>query len=689
MSDSQKTQETELKQKKDSKVTLKTIKLDSFCYNCILTFSIAVILIISFVLISLAVENSSMNEALSSYTIISDQAIDFLINFKSLPLWVVIIPLVCGLIEAFIGKKSEKLRDMTVVNVSLITFLSILLMYPQVYQGQMTYQLPKVLGYGLSFKVDMLSFLMAVTAGILWFFVSIYAHDYMKIENHRNRFYLWMSVTFAGILGTVMAGDLFTMYLFFEMMTLSSYLLVAHNQSNESILAGNNYIYMGVAGGLSILLGMILLQGYVGTLEFTHLASQMQNLGLVRYLIGVLFLIGFGIKAGMLPLHIWLPKAHPVAPTPASALLSGILIKVGAYGILRVSLSYFVPSITEISGYTDSLWEVSRNLGGIIIWVGIATMAIGVFMALQQSNMKKMLAYHSISQMGYIIMGIGVASYLGYKGAMGFSGSIYHIINHALFKALLFMVAGLVYLRTKELDMYKLGGLWRKMPFTALLCIIAALGITGMPGFNGFASKSILHHAIIEAYEYGHYSFKYAEIIFTVVSAGTVCSFIKMFSFVFLGKCPEKHKNIEGEKGMMNLGMAGLAILIIGVGQAPNYLMDKFIIPASRTFTYDPNFINKYLVDMNFFNSTDITGMVWTYLLGIGIFILGIKFDLFHLHLPKWFNIENAIYKPISNAVISFSEVLTNRYEIKIISSDVVIYSVILTSILFSLLQFG
>jgi len=148
--------------------------------------------------------------------------------------------------------------------------------------------------------------------------------------------------------------------------------------------------------------------------------------------------------------------------------------------------------------------------------------------------MKKMLAYHSVSQMGYIIMGIGVAAYLGPKGAMGFSGAIYHMVNHALFKALLFMVAGIIYLRTHELDMYQLGGMWRKFPFTALVCLIAVLGITGMPLFNGYASKSILHHAIVEAYEYGHPSFRYAEMMFTLTSAGTVTSFIKLFGFVFV-----------------------------------------------------------------------------------------------------------------------------------------------------------
>jgi formate hydrogenlyase subunit 3/multisubunit Na+/H+ antiporter MnhD subunit len=615
--------------------------------------------------------------------------ISYLADFRQLPLIVIFLPLLGGPIEALLGKFSENLRDTIVVNSTFITFLLILLMYSHVVQGDMEYIIPGVMGYGLSFKVDMLSYIMAVTSGVLWFFVTIYSHDYMGIEYHRNRFYLWMSITFGGILGTVMAGDLLTMFLFFEIMTFSSYMLVAHNQSRESMLAGNNYIFMGVAGGLCILFAMILLYSYTGTLSFVPLASELKNLGWIKYFITALFVIGFGIKAGMLPLHIWLPKAHPVAPTPASALLSGILIKVGAYGILRLSISIFMPNLSEISGYSDPLWEVSKNLGFMIIWMGLATMAVGVFLALQQSNMKKMLAYHSISQMGYIIMGVGVASYLGYKGAMGFAGSIYHIVNHALFKSLLFMVVGLVYLRTHELDMYKLGGLWRKMPFTALVCLIAALGITGMPGFNGFASKSLLHHAIIEAYEYGHFSFKYAEIIFVAVSAGTVCSFIKLFGLVFLGKCPEKYSNIEGEKGMMDLAMGGLALLIIAIGHGPNFLMERFIIPSARTFTYDAAFIDKYLVNINFFNYIELAGMVWVYALGSLVFVLGMKLNLFHIHIHEWLDIEKTIYKPVYRGVVSFSKGFTNRYELAIINNDVVIYAIILTGVMLVLMKFA
>ncbi len=653
-------------------------RLDSFCVNCILVFVLTVFLVGIFIFLTMGADFGQGMMFRPKFSI-TEGFVEFINNIPYLPFIAILIPLIGGPVEAFIGKKSETLRDSTVVNSTFVTFLVILAMYPQVAGGSIDYYIPGVFGVGLHFTVDMLGFIMAMTAGVLWLMVTIYTRDYMKIERHRNRFSLWMAVTFGGILGTIFAGDILTMFLFFEMMTLTSYMLVAHNQSKESMLAGNNYIYMGVAGGLSILLGIILLYVYTGTLQFVPLASELNALGWMKYLITLFFVIGFGVKAGMLPLHIWLPKAHPVAPTPASALLSGILIKVGAFGLLRIITSFFVPDITALTELDPTLWSVSENLGAVIIWVGIATMTVGVFMALQQSHMKKMLAYHSISQMGYIVMGIGVAAYLGDYGAMGFTGSVFHIVNHALFKGLLFMVAGLVYLRTREQDMYKLGGLWRKMPFTALVCLIAALGITGMPGFNGFASKSMLHHAIVEAYEYGHYSFRYAEVIFTIVSAGTVCSFIKLFGYVFLGETPEKYKNIEGDNGMMDMAMAGLAILIVAIGQAPNYFLDSFLIPAAQQFVYDPYFISSYLVDMNFFNYADISIMFWIYLFGFGIFFIGSRYHLFHLSMPKWMDVETTLYRPLYNLVYKNAIKITDRYEMTIIKEDVIIYTIILT----------
>jgi hydrogenase-4 component B len=563
------------------------------------------------------------------------------------PLYLMGLPLVLGPLAGLIGKRYEDFRDAGTAFLTMVTFLMCLALYPQVLAGGFQLVLPRVLGYGLLFTIDMFSLTMMLITSVVWTLVMIYAPDYMMHEFHRNRFYLFINITYGAILGTLMAGDIFTLFLFFEMMTVCSYLLVVHTETPEAEKAGDLYIYLGVMGGLLILFGMILLYINTNTFAFLPLISEMESMGWVRYLIIGLFITGFGVKAGMIPLHVWLPKAHPVAPTPASALLSGIMIKVGAYGILRVTTSFFFPKMTEIQDYTSPLWHSSHNLGAVIIWMGIATMGVGVFMALQQGHMKRMLAYHSVSQIGYVIMGIGVAVYLGYKGPMGFTGSLYHMINHALFKSLLFMVAGAVYLQTHEMDMYKLGGLWRKMPFTALVCLIAAFGITGMPLFNGFASKTMLHHAIVEAEHYGHHSFKYAEWLFTLISAGTACSFIKFFGFIFAGKMPGKYREIRSGFRMMNLAMGGMAALIIFIGLNPHFLLDRLLVPAALEVTYDPAFISKYITNIHFFTRTDLLGMVKVYFMGAAIFILGIRFHLFHLHLPHWLRFEYILLYPL------------------------------------------
>lgn len=661
-------------------------KIDSYCISCIVLYIVLGSIFTAFLIFSKNAEKDQMGGVMLFFVNIAQGISNTLSSLKSLPFLIILIPLIGGPVEMYFFRRKENARDMAIVYTTGLTFFLILTLFPQVLEGTILFEIPRALGLGIRFKIDMLGLIMLVVSSILWVLVSMYAHDYMAMEKHRNRFFLQMSITYAGVLGTIMAGDLLTMFLFFEVMTFASYFLVAHNQSKESLIAGDSYIYMGVAGGLALLVGIILLYVNTGTVAFIPLAAKMSNLGSVKYLIAGLFITGFGVKAGMLPLHIWLPRAHPVAPTPASALLSGLMIKIGAFGILRVITSFFMPSKGAFVAADSPLWNLSNELGAVVIWIGIITMAAGVFMALQQSNMKKMLAYHSVSQMGYIIMGIGVAAYLGPKGAMGFSGAIYHMINHGLFKALLFMVAGVIYVRTHELDMYKLGGMWRKFPFTAAVCLIAALGITGMPLFNGFASKSILHHAIVEAYEYGHHSFRYAEIMFTLISAGTVTSFIKLFGFVFLGKMPDQYKDIKGESFMMSIGMGGLALLIMLIGIFPNFVMNQFIIPATQGYAYSSDFIKKHLVDMNFFNSHDLMTMVYVYAIGAAIFYLGIRFHLFHLHLPRWMDGDFTMRKGIRKKSLAMSNTFLHGMETTIVKSDVVIYALVLLVIILYLI---
>ncbi len=643
----------------------------------------------------------------------------FLRDWDFLPLIIVALPLFGVVLMLMVEKYSCNRRDMLIILMTSLTILLSLLLYPRALEDGITLRLPGLLGLGLSFHVDMLGFTMLMITSILWFLVMVYAHEYMLKERHSNRFFIFMGITYSAVLGTIMAGDLLTVFLFFEIMTFASYMLVIHGQKEDSYNAGYNYIFMGLIGGFAILIAMLLLYFTVGDLRFVSALAELNNHEGVRYWIIGLLIFGFGIKAGMAPVHVWLPRAHPVAPTPASALLSGIMIKLGAYGILRVSTSYYFPE--ESVPRTDPLWLSSQTIGASVIWLGIITMAIGVFFALQQSNIKRMLAYHSISQMGYIVMGIGVGLYLGSYGAMGYVGALYHIINHALFKSLLFMVAGVVIYHTGEANMYKLGGLWRKLPLSATVCLIAALGISGIPLFNGFISKTILHHGIVEAYEYGHASFMYAEWIFMIISGGTVASFIKLFYFVFLRK-PDTPHVLTPEYNNLDTAMAMVALLIIFIGLNPDFILNSFILPQINSMPYSTSFIDTYIIDMAFFTQADLMVMVWVVLMGALIFYFGNKFHLFHLKIPSWLNLEYLLFYPVNliirkscylmygdqckynadtlarlalknNNDIGFldrfvlmANIFNTRYEQRIIKSDALIYTVFITVILLFML---
>jgi hydrogenase-4 component B len=646
-------------------------------------------------------------------------------TFTWMPVLIIFTPLLGSVIQFFFGEKAGSTRDRVVILMTFLTILLILLIYPMARAGGTMLVFDQLIGLGLSFKVDMLSYTFLLLTAIIWFLVMVYAHEYMKRELHSTRFFFFIAITYASVLGAIMAGDLLTMFLFFEVMTVASYMLVIHGQKEDSFKAGFNYIIMGLIGGFMILIAMLLIYVHVGSLVFASAIYVLKDLGSLTYWIMGLLVLGFGIKAGMAPVHVWLPRAHPVAPTPASALLSGIMIKVGAFGILRVATSYYFPSKDAVTEYMDPIWNTTEAVGASIIWLGIITMAIGVFLALQQSNIKRMLAYHSISQMGYIVVGIGVSLYLGYRGAMGYSGALYHTINHALFKSLLFMVAGVVYYHTKETDMYLLGGLWKKLPLTTVVCLVACLGISGVPLFNGFISKSIIHHGIVESYQYGHASFRYAEWIFIVVSAGTVTSFIKLFYYVFLRKTKNNYDHIKPTYTCLDTAMAGLAALIVIIGLAPRFILDYFIIPQLKRTTYDPAFIKKYIGDLAFFTTTDLLTMLLVIVLGALIFALGTKYHLFHLRLPKWLSIEYLFFFPLYQVLqkscklmygdqcpidpvslqklslrgsddTSFTErfVITmntfnKRYESTIIRSDALIYTGFITVILLFMFAFG
>ena len=522
---------------------------------------------------------------------------------------------------------SERAQSIIGIGVGAVVFGASVLVFSTVRGGDSLTWIPRSFGiFSPSFRMDSLSGLFSLFSAFVWLAAGIYMWSYMKHEKRTLSFYVFYLITLGAVQGIFAAGDLVTLLLFFEIMTVSSFFWVIHNQDRDSLRAGYFYLFLSVAAGLCLAGAIELLKISGSSLQVGVPAGIPKNITMFTW--GILLLIaGFGVKAGMVPLHIWLPMAHPVAPTPGSALLSGILIKCGAYGLIRTGqfLSW---------GQADLIpW-----IGVFVTVIGVVTMVLGVCLALLQGNAKRLLAYHSISQMGYIILGIGVALFLQNDGVLGVSGAIFHSLNHALFKSALFLGVGIVYLGTNELDLYRLGGLWRDYPFTALMMLIAAFGITGTPGLNGYVSKTLLHHAVSQAASTGVPVMVWAERFFLVVGVGTTASFIKLFSLAFLGKKKTEVADGAGEKPMLALGMALLAAVMVFVGTRPYVAINQFIAPATVAGGMSDL---TYLQHVNVWAKGDLLGMVITLAAGIVFFIIGMKTHLFHYQPPAWLSIES------------------------------------------------
>jgi NADH:ubiquinone oxidoreductase subunit 5 (subunit L)/multisubunit Na+/H+ antiporter MnhA subunit len=264
-------------------------------------------------------------------------------------------------------------------------------------------------------------------------------------------------------------------------------------------------------------------------------------------------------------------------------------------------------------------------------------MLVGVTAALLQSDAKRLLAYHSVSQMGYIILGLGVGLYLGAGGGLGLVGAIYHIVNHALFKAALFLGVGVIYVHTNETNLYNLGGLWRRFPMTAILMFLAVLGITGAPGLNGYASKTLLHHAVSLAAETGAPWLVWVEGLFLLVGVGTAASFTKLYYLMFLGK-PTKVKIADNKSRSLQLAMGLLAVVMVGIGLRPELFPTSMAAPAAEVLGMQD--VVTTLAGVSFWNGNDLVGMFVTLALGMLVCWAGLRSGAFHWHPPIWLTLE-------------------------------------------------
>lgn len=476
-----------------------------------------------------------------------------------IPLFVA-ISLLGAFIISIIGKKLKWIPDVIGNITTLILLgLSVLAMWTIVTKGTLVYSVGSwKLPIGIALVLDGLTAFMLITVNLIAFSVSIYSISYMERFTSKWKFYTLFLLMVAGMNGVVVSGDIFNLFVFLEIASVASYALVAFGTERHELEAAFKYTVMSSVGSLFLLLGIVFLYSYTSTLNMADMANILaqKSASNITIMVSVLFIMGFGLKAALVPFHAWLPDAHPSAPAPISAMLSGVLIKsLGIYTLCRIFYNVI---------------GINFPLSSILMILGTLSMVIGVFLAIGQWDFKRLLAYHSISQIGYVILGIGLGT------PLGIIGGLFHLFNHSVFKSLLFLNSGAVEYATGTRDLQEMGGLATKMPITSTTSLIASMSIAGIPPFNGFWSKLII---IIAAVQANHLGYAFWAVLASIL---TLASFTKVMKYAFFGELRKRWSEVKEVPFFMKIAMVILALICV-VGGAlliPN-INEVFLKPAS------------------------------------------------------------------------------------------------------------
>ena len=485
----------------------------------------------------------------------------------SIPLPVfVAIPLTTAFLLPIFGKKGKTIAT---VLANLATISLLVLSVASIGRFEV-YEVGKwSIPLGINLVLDGLSSLMLLAISVVSAAAMLFSVRYMEQYTAKSKYLSLFMLMVAGMNGVVLSGDIFNLFVFLEIASLASYALVGFGCDHEELEASFKYMVLGSIASVFVLFGVALLYGNTGSLNMAYISESIQNSGLNPGLgfALCLFIAGFGLKAALVPFHAWLPDAHPSAPAPISAMLSGVLIKaLGVYALARIVFNVF---------------GVFESMSWILITLGILSMVIGVFLAVGQWDFKRLLAYHSISQMGYVVLGIGLGALILARGgnvawaSLAILGGLFHLVNHAVFKSLLFLTSGSIQMATGTRQLKEMGGLAEKMPLTRAMCTIASASISGIPPFNGFWSKLILVIAAVQA------GFLTLAVVTVVVSLVTLISFLKIQRYIFLGELPENLQQVKENKGSMLLAMMFLACLCVFMGLL-------LLVPSLKASILDP-----------------------------------------------------------------------------------------------------
>lgn len=458
----------------------------------------------------------------------------------------ILIPLGGAFFIPILGKKIKWLGGAVSIAASLLlAVISVKMLYMILRLKTLSYNVGSwTPPAGIELVVDSFGVFMLVTANAVALMVSLYSFDYVKKYTDTWKFHSLFLMMLTGINGVIISGDIFSLYVFLEMAAITGYFLVAFGTEAEDLEAAFKYAVMGIVASAFILLGIAFLYSYASTLNMADMAKVLAVSGkgdAVRF-VTVLFLMGFGLKAALFPFHSWLPYAHSQAPSPISAMLSGVSIKVlGIYALARIFFTVF---------------GTDERICGVLVVLGILSMCVGAFLALGQTDMKRLFAYSSISQIGYIALAFGVAT------PLAIIGGLFHLFNHSVFKSLLFLNSGAIENIYGTRDIRKISGVISACPVTGYTTLAGALSICGIPPLGGFWSKLIIIIACFQAARPG--------LAFTAiaVSALTLAYYFKALTPVLFGAAgPELSVAAGSEARMkptagMNIAVIALAALV-------------------------------------------------------------------------------------------------------------------------------
>ncbi|MGN0747061.1 MAG: complex I subunit 5 family protein [Aristaeellaceae bacterium] len=563
-----------------------------------------------------------------------------------------LLPILCFLPMAaalgcyIAGRCSKPLRDTLVALTGIAVFaLSAL----TALQPTLSFSIPGFCGLGLNLRADGFRSLYACVAAFMWMMTGLFSRQYFAHYHNRNRYYFFNLMTLGATLGVFLSDDLYTTFIFFEIMSLTSYAWVAHEETPGAMRAAGTYLAVAVIGGLTTLMGLFLLWHEVGTLSFTGLKEALAEGGsTVTTVAAWLTLVGFAAKAGLYPLHIWLPKAHPVAPAPASALLSGILTKSGVFGLIVICAN-IMPGNTAF--------------GNALLIFAAITMFLGAVLALLSTDLKRTLACSSMSQIGFITVGLSMMVLLGEEGSLAAYGSVMHMVNHSLIKLVLFMAAGVVFMNLHKLDLNDIRGFGRGKPVLHIAFLLGALSIACIPPLgSGYNSKSLLHESILE---YIHLlraaggawqPYKALEVLFVISGGLTIAYMTKLYICLFWEKHPTRQAEFDAMNGhyltrQSAVALLGSAILLPLLGALPQLLMSPLGARSAAFFGQEA-----IASPIHYFSLENLTGALQSLVIGAATYLLIVRPLLMRteggvrVYVDRWparLDLENSVYRPL------------------------------------------